>query len=105
MALALDGKSIRDKVMIVTLADEEGNPQAMAVCPGKGHEMTTGRELVQKGPALDGVIVTADALHCQRETAQAIVEKGGDYVLQIKDNQPALLKVAQTQLDGEAPLF
>ena len=40
--------------------------------------------------ALDGRIVTADAMHCQRATAQAILESGGDYVLALKGNQPAL---------------
>ena len=104
-ALAMDGKSVRDRIMIVTLADEEGNPQGMAVCPGKGHEMLTARELIQKVPTLDGVVITADALHCQRETASAIVEKGGDYLLQIKDNQPSLLQLAQTQLSVASPLL
>ena len=104
-ALALDGKSIRDRIMIVSLADEEGTPQGMAVCPGKGHEMHQAQEMIQKGPTLDGVIVTADALHCQRETASAIVEKGGEYILQIKENQSGLLDFARTQLAGASPLF
>ena len=45
--------------------------------------------------ALDGKMITADPLHCQRKVARAIVEKGGDYLLQIKGNQKHLLKVAQ----------
>ena len=40
-------------------------------------------------------IVTADALHCQKTTARTIVEKGGDYLLQIKGNQPKLLAQAE----------
>ena len=36
--------------------------------------------------ALDGKTITADALHCQKETARLIVEKGGDFPLQIKAN-------------------
>ena len=104
-ALALDGKSVRDRIMVVTLADEEGNPAAMAVCPGKGHEMTTARTMLQNGAVLDNVVITADALHCQRETASAIVDQGGEYLLQIKDNQPSLLHLAQTQIKGVEPLF
>src|SRR5260221_863029 len=30
---------------------------------------------------LKGCVVTADALHCHRGMAKAIVERGGDYVL------------------------
>ena len=40
--------------------------------------------------SLDGCIVTADALHCRRDTAKAILERGGDYVLALKQNQPSL---------------
>ena len=40
--------------------------------------------------ALKGCVVTADALHCHREMARAVKEKGGDYVLAVKDNQPGL---------------
>lgn len=40
--------------------------------------------------ALEGRLVTADAIHCQTETAQAILERGGDYLLRVKANRPAL---------------
>ena len=39
---------------------------------------------------LEGCIVTLDALGCQKDIAQTIVERGGDYVLAVKDNQPTL---------------
>ena len=39
---------------------------------------------------LDGRVVTADALHTQREVARAIISGGGDYLLPVKDNQPGL---------------
>lgn len=34
-----------------------------------------------------GMVITADAMHCQKETAETIVNNGGDYVLQLKANQ------------------
>jgi predicted transposase YbfD/YdcC len=34
--------------------------------------------------------VTADALNCQRKTAQQVVNQGGDYVLALKANQTTL---------------
>jgi predicted transposase YbfD/YdcC len=39
---------------------------------------------------LDGRIVTTDALNCQRDIGQRIIEQGGDYVLALKGNHKAL---------------
>ena len=39
---------------------------------------------------LNGVIVTLDALHCQRETAKRLNEAGARYALALKTNQPSL---------------
>jgi hypothetical protein len=99
-ALALDGKMIRDHIGLLTLAQhEDGAPQAVAVYDQKENtprcEQTAAAALLAKLPALDGKIVTADPLHCQRATARVIVEKGGDYLFQIKGNQPKLLEQAQ----------
>jgi predicted transposase YbfD/YdcC len=40
--------------------------------------------------ALEGALVTLDAMHCQKETARGIRERGGDYLLTVKGNQPKL---------------
>ena len=39
---------------------------------------------------LQGRVCTMDALLTQRHVAQTIVEKGGDYVMIVKENQPQL---------------
>ena len=39
---------------------------------------------------LDGVVVTADAMHTQVDTAQWIRDQGGHYVLTVKGNQKTL---------------
>ena len=40
-----------------------------------------------------GAVVTADALHAQRDHAEFLVaEKQADYLLGVKENQPSLLK-------------
>lgn len=51
---------------------------------------------------MEGKVITADALHCQKETAALIVERGGDYLLQVKGNQPQLENTSRT-LAGQAP--
>lgn len=99
-ALALDGKMIRDHIGLLTLAQhEDGAPQAMAVYDQKEGtercELSAADALLEQLPALDGKLITADPLHCQRKHARIIVEKGGDYLLQIKGNQPHLLQKAQ----------
>ena len=38
--------------------------------------------------SLKGTIVTVDALNCQREIAQKIIDQGGDYALALKGNRP-----------------
>ncbi len=39
---------------------------------------------------LEGLIVTGDAMFCQKTITSLIVEKGGDYVLPVKKNQKDL---------------
>jgi predicted transposase YbfD/YdcC len=48
---------------------------------------------------LDGAIVTADALHCRPDTAQAIRDRKGHYVLAIKSNRGKLFKAVGALLD------
>jgi predicted transposase YbfD/YdcC len=52
---------------------------------------------------VQGCVVTADALHCQTETARQIVERGGDYVLPVKDNQPTLRQRLEETFAYEVP--
>jgi len=52
---------------------------------------------------LDGCIVTADALHCRPDTAQAILDTGADYALAVKANRPTLLAQAQALTDAADP--
>lgn len=40
--------------------------------------------------ALEGALVTIDAMGCQTDIAEKIVERGADYLLTVKENQPAL---------------
>jgi predicted transposase YbfD/YdcC len=40
--------------------------------------------------ALEGTLVTLDALGCQKKIAQRILSKGADYLLAVKENQQSL---------------
>jgi predicted transposase YbfD/YdcC len=91
---------IRDHIGLLTLAQhEDGAPVAVAVYDQKEGtercELSAAAALLEQLPALDGKMITADPLHCQRKHASLIAQKGGDYLLQIKANQPKLFKRAQ----------
>lgn len=61
-------------------------------------------ELFAKYPGL--LLITGDALYCQRNLAEMIVASGHDYLFQLKGNQPEVLEAAKTCLadkrDGDA---
>lgn len=100
VALAMDGKMIRDHIGLLTLAQhEDGAPQAIAVYDQKEGtercELSAAQALLESLEALDGKMITADPLHCQRLGARTTVEKGGEYLFQIKANQKRLFKLAQ----------
>jgi hypothetical protein len=40
---------------------------------------------------LQGKIVTGDAMFCQRDFCEKVIEQGGDYVITVKENQPTVL--------------
>jgi hypothetical protein len=97
-ALALDGKTLRGS------GSEEGQPVQLlsAILHGEGivvaqREVSSKTNEIPEAPALlaplelAGTVVTADALHTQKNLASFVVEtKKADYVLTVKDNQPTL---------------
>lgn len=109
--LALDGKMIRDLIGLVCLADHAtGVPYAMACMSakkGEGErcELKVAQKLVEALPDLNHKLVTGDALHCQTATAQAIVAQGGDYLVQVKDNQKTVRALAEAGMAGVTPLL
>lgn len=55
----------------------------------KSNEITAIPELI-KTLALQGAIITMDAMGCQKKIAKTIIEEKADYVIQVKENQPNL---------------
>lgn len=55
----------------------------------KSNEIPAVQELIDMLD-LKGAVVTVDAMHCQVETAAAIIAKDADYILTVKGNQPTL---------------
>lgn len=72
---------------------------------GKGNEIPAIKALLDT-LALKGCIVTLDAIGCQTEIAQKILDRGGDYLLAVKDNQETLANALREFFaDGEAAGF
>jgi predicted transposase YbfD/YdcC len=62
---------------------------------GKGLEIPDALRLLGRLD-LKGKVVTGDAIFCQKSIPAKIVERGGDYVLPIKDNQKTLKQTVET---------
>jgi hypothetical protein len=55
----------------------------------KSNEIPAVNELL-KILGLEGAEVRVDAMHCQKETARAVIYKDADYLLMVKGNHPTL---------------
>ena len=97
--VSIDGKTLRG-------SHDRANGQAplhvvnawaseLKVCLGqvsvdsKSNEIPAAQELLGL-LQLEGAVVTMDAMHCQKKTAQRIHDAGADYVLPVKGNQEKL---------------
>lgn len=97
--VAIDGKQARrshDKQvgkeaihMVSAWGEANGLVLGQQKVEGKSNEITA-IPLLLSALDLTGCIVTIDAMGCQREIADQIVEQGGDYVLALKGNQGQL---------------
>jgi predicted transposase YbfD/YdcC len=97
--VAIDGKVLRrsfDRAsgksalhMVSAWGSEQRLVLAQMATDAKSNEITAVPKLLRM-LALQGTIVTADALNCQRAIAEQIVEQKGDYALALKGNQGTL---------------
>ena len=95
--IAIDGKTSRrsGKVdatplhLVSAFAAGAGLVLGQRATALKSNEKTAIPELLAT-LALEGCIVTIDAMGTQANIAQAIRERGADYILAVKDNQPRL---------------
>jgi predicted transposase YbfD/YdcC len=97
--IALDGKTLRrsfDRAdqkaaihMISAFSQTNQLVLGQLATAAKSNEITAIPALL-KLLDLQGTMVTADAMGCQKTIAKEIVDQGGDYLLQVKDNHPSL---------------
>jgi len=95
--VAIDGKTSRRSGkagatplhLVSAFAAQAGLVLGQRATAAKSNEKTAIPELLAT-LALEGCIVTIDAMGTQPSIAQAIRHRGADYVLAVKDNQPTL---------------
>jgi len=95
--VAIDGKTSRRSGkagatplhLVSAFAAQAGLVLGQRATAAKSNEKTAIPELLAT-LALEGCIVTIDAMGTQPNIAQAIRHRGADYVLAVKDNQPTL---------------
>lgn len=109
--LAVDGKTVkkarqkdgRPLHLVAAVSHESGRLVAQRPVDEKSNEITALRPMLEP-LALDGVVVTADAMHAQQEAARFLTqEKGADYLFTLKGNQPTVEAKARQLLEGAFP--
>lgn len=101
LTISLDGKTICSTNRIEKMGSpihiisaqvcELGLTLAQRSTDDKSNEIPAVQELL-KELNIKGHVVVADALNCQKETAEIIVDQKADYLLCVKDNHPNLKK-------------
>lgn len=111
MTLSFDGKTVcstsamqgyeKSLHIISAHIEQLGLTLGQQAVSGKSNEIPAMRELLDM-LQMEGCMVVADALHCQRETAKAIVAKKADDLLSVKANQGTLKSDIADYVQGEA---
>jgi len=106
--IAIDGKTLRRSFdaasgkaaihMVSAWCKENHLVLGQLTTDEKSNEITAIPELLDLLD-LRGTIVSIDAMGCQKTIAKKIVTDGGDYILHVKENQPALLESVKLLFD------
>lgn len=98
--IAVDGKAIRSTAkpghphsalqILSAYVTENGVVLAQEAIHEKTNEIPVFQEMLTY-LNVAGKVVTADAMHCQRETSRKIIQHKGNYLFGLKENQPSLL--------------
>jgi predicted transposase YbfD/YdcC len=97
--VAIDGKTLRRSFdnaagksalhLVSAWSVENHLTLGQRAVDGKSNEITAIPELLRL-LELNGAVVTIDAMGCQKEIADEIIQAGGEYILAVKENQPNL---------------
>ena len=80
--------------LLSLMAHESGLTLAQMAVPNGGEDKTNEHKTALRlldGVALEGRVVTGDAIFCQRDLSQQVIDAQGHYLWFVKENQPTLL--------------
>jgi predicted transposase YbfD/YdcC len=105
--VAVDGKAARSAPadtfsgclhLVTAWATENGVALGQVAVADGSHEIAAVPELLRVLD-LKGTLVTLDAAGCQKQTLGQVREQGGDYLVAVKGNQPALQRAVHAAFD------
>jgi predicted transposase YbfD/YdcC len=103
-SLAIDGKTVRGSGsggetaihMVSAFSTQFGLVLGQEKVAAKSNEITAIPELLE-ALQINGLLVSIDAMGCQKTIARLITGRDGDYLLAVKNNQPALFDAIETE--------
>jgi predicted transposase YbfD/YdcC len=107
--LAIDGKTLRrsfdraagrSALHVVTAFGAGARVAVAQRAVAEGENETLAARALLETLALDGLMVTGDAMHAQAETAAVVRARGGDYLFALKANRPAMLREVAAYFAG-----
>lgn len=109
-AVALDGKSLRGTLgphqtlghLLAALDQKLGCVLSQISVDEKTNEAKAALDLLD-GLALEGRVITGDAMFCQHEVCDHIRDRGGHDFVVVKENQPTLLQEIQAAFVDTGP--
>jgi predicted transposase YbfD/YdcC len=109
--IAVDGKTLRRSFnkasgklgihMVSAWCHETGMVLGQVKTDVKSNEITAVPKLI-KLLDIRGATVSGDAMNCQKKIVKTIIEGKGDYVIQVKDNQPTMREEIELYFKTEA---
>ena len=111
IVVAIDGKTLRGTLargqtktkgvhLMAAYLPDSGVVLAQVEVDGKTNEIVAAPQLLEQLD-LRGMVVTGDAMQCQRELSAVVVKGGGDYAWTLKGNQPQMLEDVNRLFEAE----
>ena len=110
IVVAVDGKTLRgarhdagDQAELVAVFSHAHRLVLFQTAVAGGDELAAFVPVLDTAPDLHDVVITADALHCQRARADYLHRRGAHYLFTVKGNQPILRRALARLPWAQAP--
>ena len=102
-AVAIDGKRLRGSKnqgapgshLLSAVSHKFGLTLAQSPVPDENNELSAFSKVIS-GLVLEGRVITVDAMFTNRTVAHSLLERGADYLMVVKENQPELLSLIKS---------